>query len=127
MVKTENGYVVDYIDTDGDELYDYIESAVGTDKNAPDSDNDRLSDYKEMPLTNTDPVVYNSVNEQLSDSEADCDSDNLSNITEIQLGTNPLNADTDGDGLSDGDGRLISMMASITSIRCTLQCMIYMV
>jgi gliding motility-associated-like protein len=32
----------------------------------------------------------------------DCDNDGLTNIQELQLGTNPLNADTDGDGVPDG-------------------------
>ena len=37
------------------------------------------------------------------DFEADIDRDGLSNAEEIDLGTEPLNPDTDGDGLTDGD------------------------
>ena len=33
----------------------------------------------------------------------DADHDGLSNAMELALGTNPMNADTDGDGVSDGD------------------------
>ncbi len=48
-------------------------------------------------LTDTDPLVYNSFNEDLSDSDADSDSDGITNRKEIDIGTNPLNPDTDGD------------------------------
>jgi hypothetical protein len=44
------------------------------------------------------------LNENLqADGAQDCDGDGLSNVGEFQAGTNPLIADTDGDGLSDGD------------------------
>jgi len=33
---------------------------------------------------------------------SDFDSDNVSNLTEVQMGLDPLNADSDGDGMSDG-------------------------
>ena len=36
-----------------------------------------------------------------NDSDGDKDSDGLSNLLEFQTGTNPANADTDGDGLND--------------------------
>lgn len=80
-----------------------MEDILGTDKRNPDTDGDGLTDYEEILLTMTDPLVYNSVSEDFSDANADSDSDGLSNIEEIQLGTNPLSADTDGDGLTDGD------------------------
>ena len=60
-----------------------------------DSDNDGLSDYEEMLLTSSGPTVYNSINEYLSDKGAD--SDGLSNITEIELGTNLLTPDSYGE------------------------------
>ena len=40
---------------------------------------------------------------QLSNENNDTDGDGLTNDEEKQLGTDPLRADTDGDGLSDGD------------------------
>ena len=35
--------------------------------------------------------------------QEDPDRDGLTNLQEFQLGTNPINPDTDGDGLNDGD------------------------
>ncbi|RJP60876.1 MAG: hypothetical protein C4541_03395, partial [Candidatus Auribacter fodinae] len=60
-----------------------------------DSDNDGMPDdwetqYSLNPLSN-------------ADAEFDNDSDRLKNLYEYQHGTNPLLADTDNDGLSDGD------------------------
>ncbi|MFT5404169.1 MAG: hypothetical protein ACI9DF_003012, partial [Verrucomicrobiales bacterium] len=39
----------------------------------------------------------------LANPEDDADGDGLSNLTEFSLSTEPLVADTDGDGLTDGD------------------------
>ena len=38
---------------------------------------------------------------------ADADADGLADVTERQLGTDPANADTDGDGLTDGDEEIL--------------------
>ncbi|MEW6535145.1 MAG: hypothetical protein AB1454_05940 [Candidatus Auribacterota bacterium] len=64
-----------------------------------DSDNDGMPDgwetqYSLNPLSN-------------ADAEFDNDSDLLKNLYEYQHGTNPLLADTDNDGLLDGDEVLI--------------------
>lgn len=102
VTKTENGFIVDYIDTDNDGIYDYIEKVIGSDLTNTDTDSDGLSDYDEFLLTNSDPTMYNSLNEALSDSEADCDEDGVSNKAEIENSTNPLLDDSDGDELNDG-------------------------
>lgn len=101
--KKDDGYAVDFLDSDGDGLADIYEEMIGTDKNNPDTDDDGLTDYQEVYITDTDPLKYDSVTEGVSDADADSDSDGLSNVKEIELGTNPQKADTDNDGLSDGD------------------------
>lgn len=62
-----------------------------------------MIDYQEYYILGTDPLVYDSVTEGVSDADADCDGDGLSNIREFELGTKPFNPDTDNDGLTDGD------------------------
>ena len=76
-------------DTDGDGLSDAIESR------RVDSDNDGVVD--ELDPANFDPCLPNVL-------AATCDQDNdgLSNAAEALSGTNPLVADSDGDGRLDG-------------------------
>lgn len=102
-VRTEDGYEVKLLDSDGDELPDVYESIMGTDPMNADTDNDGLTDYQEILLTGTDPAKYDSVAEGVSDSDADSDGDDISNADEIALGTDPLSTDSDDDGLSDYD------------------------
>ncbi len=103
MKSIENGYVFELLDSDGDGLADIIELMYGTDVNEADTDMDNLTDYQEICLTGTDPLVYSSVTDGVSDAEADSDGDGLSNEQEIEFGTNPQEADTDEDGLNDDD------------------------
>ena len=101
--RTEDGYEVKLLDSDGDELPDLYESIMGTDPLLADTDNDGLTDYQEIILTGTDPVKADSVTEGVSDADADIDEDGISNAEEIVLGTDPRSSDTDEDGLSDYD------------------------
>ncbi len=103
VTKTEEGYSVDFLDSDEDGLPDIYEIMIGTDINNVDSDDDGLIDYQEVYITGTDPTKYDSVTEGVSDANADSDGDGLSNAQEIELGTDPLLSDTDDDGLSDYD------------------------
>ena len=103
VTKTEEGYSVDYLDSDEDGLAYIYEIMLGTDINNVDSDDDGLTDYQEVYITGTDPTKYDSVTEGVSDADADSDGDGLSNAQEIELGTDPQNTDTDGDNLSDYD------------------------
>ena len=103
VVKSENGYVVTFTDTDGDGLSDLLEKEYGTNINKVDTDDDGLTDYQEIYITGTNPTKYDSVTEGVSDADADSDSDGLTNAQEIELGTDPRNDDTDNDGLSDYD------------------------
>lgn len=103
ITRTETGYSVDFLDSDEDGLPDIFELQLGTNVNEPDSDGDSLTDYQEVYITGTDPIVYDSVTSGVSDADADSDGDGLSNAQEIELGTNPQLSDTDDDGLSDYD------------------------
>jgi len=103
VTKSENGYIVDFLDSDDDGIPDVFEIMIGTDINVPDTDSDGLTDYQEVYITGTGPTKFDSVTEGVSDADADSDSDGLSNAQEINLGTDPQLSDTDGDNLSDYD------------------------
>jgi hypothetical protein len=89
-------------DADGDGLENYIEDILGTDREKADTDNDGLTDYEEVYLSGSDPLKYDSIKAGVSDANADADEDGLNTRREIQLGTNPLDEDSDYDGLDDG-------------------------
>lgn len=101
VVKSETGYSVNLLDSDGDGVADEYEILAGTDVNNPDTDGDTLTDYEELYITHTDATKYDSVTEGLSDAEADSDGDKLSNREEIKYATEAQNADTDNDALTD--------------------------
>ena len=103
VTKSEEGYSVDFLDSDGDGLNDIFELEIGTDVNNPDSDEDGLTDYQEVYITGTDSTKYDSVIEGVRDADIDSDEDGLANIYEIENGTDPLSKDTDNDGLTDYD------------------------
>lgn len=91
VTKTEDGYESDFLDSDGDGLYDFVETTCGTDINKKDTDGDGLSNIREIKL-GTDPKT------------ADTDKDGLKDGDELNIyGTDPLLYDTDKDGLKDGD------------------------
>lgn len=86
-----DGHITDPADADSDNdgLNDGAEFTAGTDPNDSDTDNDGVIDG-----TDTVPLDPNNDN----------DGDGLSNIAEFGTHlTNPLLADTDGDGLTDSD------------------------
>ena len=84
-------------DTDVDGLDDGFESAFGTSARHTDTDNDGLADGWENangmnPLSTAGD----------DGADGDLDGDFLSNVKEFEYGTAPSVADTDGDGLCDG-------------------------
>ncbi|SET45417.1 lipase family protein [[Clostridium] polysaccharolyticum] len=89
-------------DTDKDGLQDYLEEFFGTDKALADTDGDGLSDLVEITKIKTDPLKEDSNSSGKSDGSEDADKDGLSNLLEIQMGTDPVKSDTDEDGLKDG-------------------------
>ena len=86
---------LDFNDSDGDNVPNFVEQYLGTDCNNTDTDKDGLSDYDEIYVLGSNPL--------LGDADEDMDEDGLSNIEEIKYQTDPFHADTDDDGLSDGD------------------------
>jgi len=110
----------EFVDTDGDDLSDYEEPLLGTDPNDPDSDNDGLNDGEEVDIYGTNPNDPDTDGDTLPDgwevdngldpnngagaqgAGGDPDVDGLTNAGELAAGTDPLNPDTDGDGLLDG-------------------------
>lgn len=91
-------------DSDGDGLNDGEEVAVyQTSPLLKDTDKDGLTDGEEVNLTVTNPLDPDTDKDSIGDAEDDQDGDSLTNLNEIQLGTNPKVSDTDFDGFSDSD------------------------
>ena len=88
----------DLTDTDGDGLPDVYELEIGSDCNLADTDGDGISDLLEF-INDLDPLTA----DEYFESETDVDGDGLFDYEEIYVYfTDPLNFDTDNDGLSDG-------------------------
>jgi len=107
-------------DLDGDGLFDKVEAVIGTDPLSADvgtimldASGDKLGDDLIKPHT----IVHGSfvdgkwVVSGVSESYLiDSDGDMLSDATEVALGTNPQNPDSDQDGISDGHEMLLRDM-----------------
>lgn len=95
---------IDYeCDSDNDQLSDYAEIILGTNPYCADTDGDRLPDGYEYFYTSTDPLMLDSDQNGIFDSDEDIDGDGLNHYEEMTNETNPCVADTDDDGLLDGD------------------------
>lgn len=90
-----------WVDTDGDGMPDWWETANGLNPNSPadattDPDNDGLTNLQEF-TAGTDP------NNPDTDGDGVKDGDEVNRkVAGVAAPTDPLNADTDGDGLPDG-------------------------
>jgi hypothetical protein len=99
--------------TDGDEVLIYV-----SDPNNPDSDEDGLADGEEVVVHGSNPNSTDTDGDQLddfwevdngldptdsADASHDRDTDGLTELEEYFGLTDPLNADTDRDGLLDGE------------------------
>ncbi len=93
----------DTTDTDGDKIVDSLEVLFGTDKTKSDTDGDGLSDYIEIESLELDPLKVDTDNNTVGDGDEDIDGDGLTNLQEVKIGTDLLKSDTDNDGLSDYD------------------------
>ncbi len=118
QVELDLGTAPGRSDTDQDGLSDRSELELGTDPLVWDTDSDGLPDGRETRL-GTDPLKadtdgdgtndgtenWNGLNpltvEGLSVGLLDLDGDGLPDRLELELGTDPLKNDTDGDGLND--------------------------
>jgi Bacterial TSP3 repeat len=96
---------------DYDQLPNWYEDLIGTDKFNPDTDGDGITDSDEITVTATSPLSADTNGNGWTDYEdwtgqsaatADPDSDGADNQAEYNAGANSRNADTDGDGLNDG-------------------------
>ena len=97
-------------DSDADNLSAFEELILGTDPNNADTDGDGLSDSVESTiLASIDPNSFYYLDPTNPDTDGDgindgldsADGDDLSNLDELALGTNPNLADTDADGVND--------------------------
>ncbi len=87
------------IDDDNDGLNDVDEESLGTNPRKSDTDGDGVGDKSDVfPL---DPTEWADSDRDSIGDNADLDDDNdgLPDTAEEQIGTDPLNPDTDGDGL----------------------------
>lgn len=104
MAFGNEGYTMSIVDPDNDGVADYIEELYGTDNKASDSDGDLLSDYHEIYILGTDPLLPDSDWNGVSDADEDIDGDGLSNYSEIYTyKTDPKSKDSDSDSISDYD------------------------
>ncbi|MFK5976232.1 MAG: FISUMP domain-containing protein [Sulfurovum sp.] len=105
-------------DRDSDGLTNAQEGIIGTDPSNPDTDGDGFIDgtgeYKASPYS--DPL--NPCDPTLLAGTCDRDFDGLTNNEEGVIGTDPINPDTDGDGVKDGTDKNITSGASTALLSC---------
>lgn len=95
---------IDYeIDSDGDGVCDVMEVVYGTNAYLSDTDGDGLSDEIEIYKLGYEPTKKDTDGNGVLDGDEDEDEDNLSNIYEVKNNLQAWNADSDGDGLNDGE------------------------
>jgi outer membrane protein OmpA-like peptidoglycan-associated protein len=103
-LDTDGDGIIDALDLDDDNdgISTLLEEKVGTSALHADTDDDGLSDLDEIG-SDTDKPLDTDGDGIINALDTDDDDDNLETASEILLGTNPLLADSDGDGISDGD------------------------
>lgn len=93
----------DTTDSDEDGLTDAVEAYFTTNPLEQDTDDDGLSDYFEIVYSHTDPLASDTDGNGITDGAEDPDGDGLINLEEQEIGSDPLMADSDLDGLFDLD------------------------
>lgn len=89
------------LDTDADALTDEEEADIGTDPTKADTDGDSIPDNEEVGSDPSSPINTDG-DDKIDALDDDDDNDNVPTLLETALGTDPLQDDTDADGLSDG-------------------------
>ncbi|MBT9558482.1 MAG: OmpA family protein [Myxococcales bacterium] len=123
LSKEETPSATDVVDTDGDSqldcadldddadgLVDEAEATFGTDSLDADTDDDGLSDGREVATTRTSPTVADTDGDGVGDGTevgettgtSDTDAGTFIPDANPKTTTDPKNADTDDDGLTDG-------------------------
>ncbi len=125
-VKASSANLTDGYDEEKQILSKEVAKLYGIDSEKEDFDNDGLNNYIEIYVTGTDPALADSDKDGINDADEDYDGDGITNIEEVQIGTdldkidsdkddisdyeeiniyntNPCDYDTDDDSLSDGD------------------------
>ena len=97
-------------DTDGDGIPDSIELTNGMDPKVPDSDFESDKDFDQDGLTDSDEISVYNTSAYLSDT----DGDGLKDKFELEHDFNPLNPDTDGNGIIDGEEKIRQIVALYT-------------
>lgn len=101
--ESDNGIIDGLEDFDDDSLKNTGERVFGTDPFDADTDGDGLDDIDEARYTELDPTDSDSNDNGTLDARDDPDEDGLTTAREIELGTHPLEADTDDDELTDDE------------------------
>jgi hypothetical protein len=84
---------LDLGDTDGDGLYNYLESYFGTNTKLADTDGDGLTDYQELYTLGYDALSRDSDGDGIADGDEDEDGDGIGNKAEYDGGTDPIHWD----------------------------------
>ena len=92
-------------DTDDDALDDALEAGenkIGTDPLKADTDNDGILDGSEVGSDPSQPMDTDK-DGTIDALDADDDNDGIPTAIETKINSDPLNQDSDGDGISDGE------------------------
>ena len=86
-------------DDDNDGLSDQEEGSIGTNPNNPDTDSDSVGDAKDAFPTDPNEQADSDGDGVGDNADDDDDNDGLPDTAEDTIGTDPLNPDTDDDGV----------------------------
>ena len=103
-------------DFDNDGLSDRREVQLGTDIALRDTDGDGLTDGQEVLITNTDPLLQESVQVGVLDGDIDTDNDGLSDRIELNETDTNINSADLADQLADFDNDGLSNLIEVSQL-----------